>query len=107
MDGVVATVQEDEMWPDEHGNLETSLEITDSPVNDEDIPTSGDDNDFSATSATLECGLEMTTEELQGTADIEKPIYPDAGITNATSMLLIMTFAVVHKLSGEALKDLL
>ena len=54
-----------------------------------------------------DCGLEVTDESLQVTADIEKPIYPNARITNAASILLIMTFAVVHKLSGEALKDLL
>ena len=92
MDGAVATVQEDEMWPDEHGNLDTSFGITDSyddkPVNDEeseDIPTSDDDNDDSATLAMLKCGLEITTEKLQVTADIEKPIYPNARIMNATS----------------------
>ena len=47
----------------------------------------------------------MTSEDLQVTTDI--PIYPNARIANAASMLLIMTFAIVHKLSGEALNDLL
>ena len=34
-------------------------------------------------------------------------IYPGARITNAISMLLIMTFATTYNLSGTALKDLL
>ena len=34
-------------------------------------------------------------------------IYPNARITNAVSMLLIMTFALKHKLSGIAIRDLL
>ena len=37
----------------------------------------------------------------------EKLIYPNARITNAVSMLLIMSFAVTHQLTGAALKDLL
>ena len=34
-------------------------------------------------------------------------IYPNARISNAVSMLLIMTFAITNKLSGSALQDLL
>jgi len=37
----------------------------------------------------------------------DSPIYPNARITNAVSMLLIMTFALNHKLSGVAIRDLL
>ena len=37
----------------------------------------------------------------------EKLIYPNARITNAVSMLLIMSVAVAHQLTGAALKDLL
>lgn len=37
----------------------------------------------------------------------EKLIYPNARITNAVSMLLIMSFAITHQLTGAALKDLL
>ena len=32
-------------------------------------------------------------------------IYPNARITNAVSMLLIMTFALKHKLSGITIRD--
>jgi len=46
-------------------------------------------------------------EDHQSTSDINQPIYPNARLTNAASMLLIVTFSVIHKLSGEALKDLL
>jgi len=52
-------------------------------------------------------GLEVDNESLLVPADHDSPIYPNARLTNSASMLLIMTFAVVHKLSGEALKDLL
>ena len=34
-------------------------------------------------------------------------IYPNARISNAVSMLLIMTFAITNKLSGSAIQDLL
>lgn len=37
----------------------------------------------------------------------KKLIYPNVRIANAVSMLLIMSFAVAHKLTGAALKDLL
>ena len=55
----------------------------------------------------LEHGLDMGITVTPIESQSEKLIYPNARITNATSMLLIMTFAVIHKLSGEALKDLL
>lgn len=45
---------------------------------------------------------------IQGAESIDdSPIYPNARITNAVSMLLIMTFALTHKLSGVAIRDLL
>lgn len=34
-------------------------------------------------------------------------IYPGAKISNAVSMLLIMTFSITYKLSSVVLKDLL
>ena len=37
----------------------------------------------------------------------EKLIYPNARITNAVSMVLIMSFVVAHQLTGTTLKDLL
>ena len=45
---------------------------------------------------------------VQGTESVDdSQIYPNARITNAVSMLLIMTFALNHKLSGIAIRDLL
>jgi len=49
-------------------------------------------------------GLESTVT-VENTAD--KLIYPNGRISNAASMLLIMTFAITHRISGVALKDLL
>ena len=49
--------------------------------------------------------LEMNSESTQ--LDNDDLIYPNARITKQVSMLLIMTFAIVNKLSGSALKDLL
>ena len=49
--------------------------------------------------------LEMNGEPTQLGND--NLIYPNARITNEVSMLLIMTFAIVNKLSRSALKDLL
>jgi len=42
---------------------------------------------------------------VENTAD--KLIYPNARISNVVSMVLIMTFAMNHRLSGTALKDFL
>ena len=56
--------------------------------------SSEDDND-----EILAHGLDMgiaDTQQIESQSD--KLIYPNARITNATSMLLIMTFAVIHKL---------
>lgn len=118
-DKTAATVEEqnEEWWPDQHmdGNLEMSsraivsqcVSTNDESANDEDSDVSTSDAGDDATLETLDYGLDITNEDLQVTTDDEKLIYPNARLTNAASMLLIMTFSVVHKLSGEALKDLL
>ena len=55
-----------------------------------------------------ECNSEdIITNKARYSADDDKPIYPNARVTNAVSMLLIKTFAITHQLSGAALKDLL
>ena len=54
----------------------------------------------------LKHGLDMGITDTAIESQSEKLIYPNARITNATSMLLIMTLAVIHKLSREALKVL-
>lgn len=47
-------------------------------------------------------------DRIKGVKSVDdNPIYPNARITNAVSMLLIMTFALNHKLSGAAIRDLL
>ena len=48
---------------------------------------------------------ENTDEQGRGPADV--PLYSGAHITVAVSMLLIITFAVRHSLTGLALVDLL
>ena len=58
-------------------------------------------------SETVDCGIAINDLDVQAVPDCEKAIYPNACLTNAASLLLIMTFAVTHKLGGEALKDLL
>ena len=68
-----------------------------------------DDNDDKASDYEMTCAdgddLKMNSESTQ--LDNDNLIYPNARITNQVSMLLIMTFAIVNKLSGSALKDLL
>ena len=55
-----------------------------------------------------ECDSEdIITNKASYSTDDDKPIYPNARVTNAVSMLLIMTFAITHQLSRAALKDLL
>ena len=54
---------------------------------------------FDNTPVALEHGLDMGITKNPIEIQSEKLIYPNARITNATSMLLIMTFAVIHKLS--------
>ena len=54
-----------------------------------------------------DCFKEISTE-CQKERDIDdQPIYLDAPVTVAESSLLLMAFAVRHKLSGIALEDLL
>ena len=48
----------------------------------------------------------VTLHVLQENLD-ERPLYPGAAITVSLSALLIMTFALRHMLSGEALSDML
>jgi len=50
-------------------------------------------------------GNERTDEQDRGSADV--PFYSGAPITVAVSMLLIITFAIRHSLTGLALVDLL
>lgn len=80
-------------------SLHTDEEIDDFLFDD---PTGENCND-----EILEHGLDIGITDTQIESQSKKLIYPNARITNATSMLLIMTFAVIHKLSGEAIKDLL
>ena len=55
----------------------------------------------------MDCFKEISTE-CQEERDIDdQPIYLDAPVTVAESSLLLMAFAVRHKLSGIALEDLL
>ena len=60
--------------------------------------------DFAATFESLESG---GVDFIEGATSADKLIYPKARISITVSMVLIMTFAMKHKLSGSALKDLL
>ena len=52
--------------------------------------------------------LEDNLENVDPPASLSSSsIYPGARISNAVSMLLIMTFTITNKLSGSALQDLL
>ena len=73
------------------------LEILDSDQTDEC-------QGFAATFESLESsGVDF----IEGAASADKLIYPKAQISITASMVLIMTFAMKHKLSESALKDLL
>ena len=85
----------------DHDSLYTDEEIDDYQFDDSPIYSENCNDEI------LEHGLDTGITDTQIESESEKLIYPNARITNATSMLLIMTFAVTHKLSGEALKDLL
>lgn len=52
-------------------------------------------------------GMEEPILSVTPTNQSELPIYPNARISLATSLILIMTFALTHHLSGAALSDLL
>ena len=101
-------------------------ELSDYDYNDEDFVNSEDscsnwevnlgDTCLNEADDTSECqdfvasfeGLESAGIDCtEGSTSTDKLIYPNARISNAVSMLLIMTFAMTHKLSGAALKDLL
>ena len=60
---------------------------------------------FSSATADLFSGEEREGDE--NDRDELKPLYPNAPLTVAESLLLIITFAIRHTLSGSALNDLL
>ena len=72
-----------------------------------------DDDHDQYSSRSSECYEESETaaydlqSELERTSLESDPVYPGARISNAVSMLLIMTFVMTHKITGVALKDLL
>ena len=55
----------------------------------------------------MECFKEISAEHQEETVVDGLPLYKDAPVTVAESSLLLMAFAVRHKLSGIALEDLL
>ena len=61
------------------------------------------ENDFISTASADTC-TPLSTEDVSSNDQL---IYPSACITKAASMILILTFAITHQLSGDALKDLL
>ena len=55
----------------------------------------------------MDCFKELSPERQEETVADDLPLYQDAPVTVAKSSLLLMAFAVRHKLSGIALEDLL
>ena len=73
---------------------------------DDDVDNNDGDGESDYEKACEDDDLETNTGE-PTQSDNDNLIYPNARITNKVSMLLIMTFAIVNKLSRSALKDLL
>lgn len=77
-------------------------------VDESDHSSYSSENDYVEDVIGADCALEhVIGNEPSCSTEDEKLIYPNARITNAVSMLLIMSFAVTHQLTGAALKDLL
>lgn len=74
------------------------------------MSTNDHDSEASADHVTVDNPFELHMEAPL-TAHVvnpyEQPIYPNARITLATSIILIMTFAITHRISTVALTDLL
>ena len=66
-------------------------------------------NDFAVSDEIpdMDCFKELSPERREETVADDLPLYQDAPVTVAKSSLLLMAFAVRHKLSGIALEDLL
>ena len=60
-------------------------------------------SDYYEESETAAYDLRSDIDTISSESD---PVYPGARISNAVSMLLIMTFVMTHKITGVALKDL-
>ena len=61
-------------------------------------------SDYYEESETAAYDLRSDIDTISSESDL---VYPGARISNAVSMLLIMTFVMTHKITGVALKDLL
>ena len=79
------------------------IENTDSDLPSIDNQSIVENDDFISTASADTC-TPLSTEDVSSNDQL---IYPNARITNAASMILILTFAITHQLSGDALKDLL
>ena len=100
-------------WLNEHFDslklaFSEELEKLDNDINSESVETSlGDsDNEFYEHMTIPDTENEGNPSEKERSVE-SLPIYAGANITVAISMLLIMTYAMRHSLSGEALADLL
>ena len=93
-------------WLNEHLDkvklhLQEELERLDGDINSDYFDTGMGDDDVNSQD-------DSTAEQLPPETDPDMlPIYAGAAITVAISFLLIMTYAIRHSLSGEALSDLL
>ena len=82
-----------------HGEIENT--DSDLPATDDQSTVENDDFISTPSAATY---TPLNTEDVSSNDQL---IYPSARITNAASMILILTFVITHQLSGDALKDLL
>ena len=82
-----------------HGEIENT--DSDLPATDNQSTVENDDFISTPSAATY---TPLSTEDVSSNDQL---IYPSARITNAASMILILTFVITHQLSGDALKDLL
>ena len=84
---------------------EDNREATESYADDDPHEESDDDDDLDLHVNSNQLG--NTNSKTSSDVENSDPLYPGAPITVAVSMLLIITFAVRHGLSGVALADLL
>ena len=98
-------------WLNEHFDtlkltFSEEIENLDNDINSESVKTSLGDNEFYEHMTIPDTENEGNPSEKEGSVE-SLPIYTGANITVAISMLLIMTYAMRHSLSSEALADLL
>ena len=94
------------MWENDNESENRETDYTDLSLSDNQGIVEDDDDDDIISTANHNTYTPVSLEESDISSN-DHLIYPHARISNAASMLLIMTFAITHQLSGSALRDLL